>query len=276
MRKYSVNLVTVILLITLVISVMWGISNSTTEAKNMPHGKQDYGVNAPIDTLFKLDDMGELAARLGSVDVYDRRGDTVFSDNCNGSIIKLSTFHSGAGSSFASSAERSLHGDNSYKLIAGSDLVQNSGFQLGLPLLRESGVSLEVAFSEGSDYDRLQMELLWIKESTYKISVLKYEKATKQVTVQNSVGGWDILPTTIETLAGEGGYNVLKLVINPTVTNYIRAMLNNKEWDLGDIGMMTAGGSFAPCFLVTFALYGRASFNDYIYVEHIIVKQNEP
>ena len=54
----------------------------------MAHGHPDYGGAAPLATVYTLQDLAELAARLGSIDVFDRRGNVLLLDDFESGIKK--------------------------------------------------------------------------------------------------------------------------------------------------------------------------------------------
>lgn len=55
----------------------------------MVHGMRDYGIYASKSTVVALEDMAELASRLGSIVTYDRKGDVVFMDDYEAPIEKF-------------------------------------------------------------------------------------------------------------------------------------------------------------------------------------------
>ena len=54
----------------------------------MPRGQADFGQYAVKEVSASISDMGEVAARLGSIDIYDKRGDVVFFDNFEGAFLR--------------------------------------------------------------------------------------------------------------------------------------------------------------------------------------------
>ena len=54
----------------------------------MAHGARDFGIYAPKETIVTIEDLGELAVRLGSPVNYDRKGDVVWVDGFEDGIDK--------------------------------------------------------------------------------------------------------------------------------------------------------------------------------------------
>ncbi|GAH91125.1 unnamed protein product, partial [marine sediment metagenome] len=54
----------------------------------MPHGGPDWGTVGPVSMVHTLEDAGELAARLGSIDIFDRRGNIIWVDSFGDACIK--------------------------------------------------------------------------------------------------------------------------------------------------------------------------------------------
>ncbi|GAI87669.1 unnamed protein product, partial [marine sediment metagenome] len=53
----------------------------------MAHGQPDFGMYAAKETVASLADVGELAARLGSIVAQDRRGDVIFLEDFEAPIL---------------------------------------------------------------------------------------------------------------------------------------------------------------------------------------------
>ena len=52
----------------------------------MGHGYPDYGTQGPVSTVHSIQDLGELAVRLGSIVTFDRRGNVLWLDGFDSGI----------------------------------------------------------------------------------------------------------------------------------------------------------------------------------------------
>jgi len=87
----------------------------------MAHGQPDYGMYTLANTIYRLTDMGELAARLGSINTYDRRGDVIFLDSFESGLTAWSPSSACTGSDLVQSAKHARSGGFSAKFVCGSD-----------------------------------------------------------------------------------------------------------------------------------------------------------
>ncbi len=95
--------------IDVALAVLLLLSVSAASGANMAHGTPDWAGTAAQSITAPVADMGELAARLKSVDVYDRRGNVILADNFDGGAQTWQFVNSGAGETIQwTSAYRSV------------------------------------------------------------------------------------------------------------------------------------------------------------------------
>lgn len=242
----------------------------------MPHGQPDYGMYAEKRTTYGLADMGELAARLGSLLVFDRRGDVVWVDDFNGALNKWIDWGTGAGNSQAISAELALIKDTSVKLIGGSTLTHFATIDkyLAYPVLSRFGFEFSWNLATAIDTFRI---LLRIRGAfgTYT-SIIRYDHAAGTLSYYTHPITYVVWATPGALVTGGTLFNIWKLVVDMTTKKYVRFIHNDTEYDLSGLDPDHQVAPAPPSLQVEAQLVSRDGNNDYIYGGYAIVTQNEP
>ncbi|GAI60610.1 unnamed protein product, partial [marine sediment metagenome] len=121
----------------------------------MVHGAPDnFEVQQKV-TTFRLDDMAELAVRLGAVNSADRLGDVYFFDNFANGLGNWETIPAGTGSGISSSGSIFKHKSWSCKLIGGSALGNYAYITSRQSYSQPSKMGLEVNFSVNNNVEAI-------------------------------------------------------------------------------------------------------------------------
>ncbi|GAH57763.1 unnamed protein product, partial [marine sediment metagenome] len=119
------------------------------------HGKPDWGMQVK-STVYTLDELSELAVRLGSEVFFDRRGDVLLIDNFENGRTMSFWEKDGAGSEVVITADHARSGGYSTKLVGGStdDLYADISYRLTYPVVSKFG--FETHFSIPTQFDRIE------------------------------------------------------------------------------------------------------------------------
>ncbi len=241
----------------------------------MAHGGPDYGVGAPKATIYSLQDMAELAVRLGSIVSFDRRGDVIWLDDFEDGIIKWQAFLGGVGSAIASDTTMARNGAKSAKLTTAAladDNVHLTKYMV-YPVL--SSMGFEISWSTVESTWEIDLMIgIWDGTTAYSGMVeIDQEDGVLRV------WGDDGLPHTFGTISYYLTYHMwhtAKVVIDAVAKKYKRFILDSVEYDLSDYAV---GGSalVAPKRMTVDALFRtRAAAAKSLYLDDAIVTQNEP
>lgn len=243
----------------------------------MPHGGPDWGTLGPLATVYTVEDMAELAARLGSIVTFDRRGNVIFMEDFQGSLAKVNTDWPGASGSVAISNERALHGAFSCKLVTLAEAAKFTEVYLRLAYTVLGKLGVEVAWDMVDDSLMDSIEI-WFQlyDGTYyhKVAV-SWEPSTKKWWYQG-VGEWKELSPTQILYSGDVSFNITKLVVDFVNQEYVRLISNNREYDMSGLVYSTLTPPQSPHILQTNRVIAAGDAACTVYLGHIIVTQNEP
>lgn len=242
----------------------------------MGHGTPDWGVTAGAATVYQLTDLGELAVRLGSIVTHDRRGDVIFLDDFEGGLVAWLRTYGGDGADVQPSIARARSGHYSALLRAGSNVPRLAGLihRQGFPALGVFGA--EFSWVRETDIETLKMEFNLNTIPHFIRAAMRYEEATNELQYLNSAGGWVAFATGIDPTTRLHTFQTWKLVFDAVSQVYVRAIYNDVTYLLTDIPVQVEPIPLAPHLDYRVELVGRAAQNDEVYVDDVILTQNEP
>lgn len=242
----------------------------------MPHGLPDWGLAGPKNTVYGLDDMAELAARLGSPVVWDRRGDVLFVTQFDEGMGAVAILTGGLGSGAQLVTGLSRAGAYAVQLTAGSNGTRSCGVGKWLSLPVSSRYGLEFSFSSWLQSEAWQAQMVTVDGALQCSGVAKiYCQTGRLVYLDAALAEIEIATIGMLSVLGRCPH-VLKLVIDQTTHEYVRVILDDVTHDLTGIPLWT-GPLVAPADLQTFCTHiGQVATNAVAAMDCLVVTENEP
>jgi hypothetical protein len=241
----------------------------------MAHGLPDWGGRNPKSTTYGLQDMAELAVRLGSIVTFDRRGDVVFVEDFSNGLGRWALTGSGTGNTAypviypvkTKGMGINLHTGNA--AFDASDIYREVSFPVA------GKIGLEASFVV---YPGIRVVSLWISIYT-GISLYMYAFGYKHTTGQLTVytpSGYVYFATPGIINEAYANYQTIKVVIDTVSPSYIRGLFNEHAYVLSDYTpKIIANAETKRCVVYIDAVAEIVGGKDVV-VSDIIVTQNEP
>lgn len=242
----------------------------------MGHTAPDWSWMGKVSTIYALQDMAELAARLGSPVTFDRRGNVIWFDDFSEGTHGWTAIPLGGGAAASLAVEHTLLSPYSYKLTAGNSTPWTCTLLRSMPITRPTKVGIEViarystakgTFDIGLDYYLDNEQYPWrarIDPSTP--TLLQVYHAGDYVTVKE-YPRWYASPEPFFTL---------KLVIDLEDLSYERLIFNKDEVDVSAYAATAAGYTGLDMLRIALTLTSGGAWNPDIWVSGVILTQNEP
>jgi len=242
----------------------------------MAHGTKAYGRTLAQETIFGVQDMGELSARLGSIVTHDRRGNIIWYDDFEcGHMGKWGKAVVGVDSVVRLRTTYARNGAFSLYLYAGNAAGRSAEAYHYLPYPSLSKYGLEAwaclpSASNGFFY------LGWYVYTGTEIHyyLIRYNPSAQDVDVCSTGLVWHTFATGLKT-AIAGGFQVFKLVADLITEKYARCIINQTEYDLSAYPAHTAANA-SPASLMLDAKAYNITQALTVYLDDVIVTQNEP
>ncbi|MBA7481123.1 hypothetical protein ES707_16593 [subsurface metagenome] len=242
----------------------------------MPRGQPDYGMYAVKEVSASVSDMGEVAARLGSIVTYDKRGDVVFFDDFEEPILRwaadvpdaLTYARLDSASAKSGSQALKLHTQNVLNEIASMSRLFN--------VLVSKRLGHEISFSLLSNDCELRSFVSVLGDPrTYEGEVM-FDNFPPALYIETA-------PDVYTKIADIGSversifmFQTLKLVVDFNTNKYVRLLFGNVEYDLSAYDLVSIGTALAPQVSTGAYIYNKAAAGGDVWLDDSIFTQAEP
>lgn len=242
----------------------------------MPRGQSDFGIYTQTEAPAGIADPGEAAARLGSINVYDRRGWTVWMDDFEAPVLKW-------GASFAVGGKKPILESGIF--FRGVQCVyfntpigeDNRSFIFrNFPLLRRGRVGVELWVC-GYTYDPGYLSMLVRVSDGVNQTDGEWRLCTDTSTLSIVSGGIAIpIATDVYAKPASFLFAPIKLVIDMDTDYYTRLLVGPDEYDISKYPLDVFGGPTSKYLRIMVILVGSDANIMTSYADCFILTQNEP
>lgn len=226
--------------------------------------------------IYTLTDMGELAARLGSIVTHDRRGNVIWLDDFESGI--QSWIGSGdPGYAVTWEGNYSRNGGFCCKLVTDTDAGDEAHIEraFGYPVLSKCGLEFSIAYLFNCKYLLFRLDMQ-TTAGLYEAEI-RYASASHSFEYLGDDGLYHAIPDIVfEPIGGRGQFNTLKVVIGYPSQEYVRLIVDNQKGDLTGLPCDYTGGVAIPYAKVKITIVTLGLGVATAYIDDVIVTQNEP
>jgi hypothetical protein len=242
----------------------------------MPHGYPPWsGISK--QTVFSLPiDMGELAVRLGSPVAFDRRGDVIWYTDFEHGRRAMGTEVSGTGADVSISAITAFTGAYSVKLTNGSDNSRFASIRKELYPTTVSKVGFEFSWASVYNDQYVEAWVEYLDGATIYRFIIRYDEALDVLQYRDSAGDLQNIATDLKMAVSSTVFHTLKLVIDLDTLEYVRVLVDGTTYLLTGYKGTQAAWITDPMIKCCVYNNGEAGENHYIWVDNVIITQNEP
>jgi len=241
----------------------------------MAHGSPDWWGGAPTGTTHKLADMGELAARLGSIVTFDRRGDVVFVEDFNGGMSAWDCGGEGVVSCDLM-AKPTVSGSLAIRLTPPVGDGLECWLRRVVPYPGLSKIGFEAWFTANTNLKYFSTQLWFYDGDTLLEFEARYNHADGTIEIEDPADTWTPIGTPGVMVTAVPVFNVMKLVVDPLSGDYVRVICNDHEYDASAKSGVVAAGVGIKMLSVKVLSENKGDVVLTTDVDNIIVTQNEP
>lgn len=192
----------------------------------------------------------ELASILTPCKRFDRRGNVIFWDSFEDGLGGWKSSLLGTGASVKLSSVRSSQGAYSVALTGGSDGSRSAFISryLNFPSTTRHGVEVAIAWEDDVEY--IQIDLGFRDGTNYYGSSVEYAVATEDYEYKDSAGFFQDIDASKPLYNLDYLFHRFKFVIDTSTQKYVRAFLDDEEYDLSDIGIQSSATALLPMMVV--------------------------
>ncbi len=242
----------------------------------MAHGYPDWGQTSGTTTTYKNTDMAELAARLGSIVTFDRRGDVIFMDDFENGLKRWNSYLYGAGAAISQSTLKVRNGNFSAKLTTGSDgdraaLLQR---QSPYPVLSKLGIEVSTNLVAADVWVEILIGTPPYPGNT--VGRVRYNYGQDRLEYQDSNGNWQLLASGLNPYVDPIHFHTFKLVIDLINKKYAYLIFDHLIYDLSSYTLAPNPFAVSLCLITNLYIQSIPAANYNVYFDAVIITQNEP
>lgn len=238
-------------------------------------GGVDWGNIQKAGHLVRLDDMAELAVRLGSIVNYDRRGDIIFAEDFEISLARWEVTKVGANVIVTLATERPRSGAVSVNLVVPGAAGKEASLTRSLGVVTSDQLGLELSFTIEAGGISVRPHVTIITGGRVYTAGIDYNYGVSTLSYYDATAGWTEMATGVEVLLGAGVFNTMKLIFSPVTGTYTRLLFNGSIYDMAGIPCYSAASSASPVVTVVVNVISRIGALQAVYVDDVILTQNE-
>ena len=242
----------------------------------MPHGLPDWWGAAPKSTTYGLQDMAELAVRLGGISSFDRRGDIIFMEDFASGTARVYTSGTGTGYDAYPAIDAPLSGGIHLMLQTGNAAGNQAWLSKELVYPALGCIGIECAFVARRDQHYFFLRLFEYLTSESREYRAIYDIVNGTVKVQHSDGQYHLVGVPGLTYLGYNDYNVMKMVIDILNVKYIRVLFNDHTYIADAYQPYVTAGSYRKCMAADVEVTANVANSMPVPIDNFIVTQNEP
>lgn len=242
----------------------------------MGHGTPDWWGGAPKSTTYALGDMAELAARLGSIVTFDRRGDVVFLDSfdCGLSAWNVKTVVSGSDAYPVVTPTRSP--GLAITLVTPADTYDFQAIYRVFPLTVLGKVGVECSFTPVDDLAYFALDLAYYDGAKVWDFTIWYDHVLGEITVSAADGSYPVIGSPGVQRVYGGSMCVLKAVVDILMVKYDRVLFNEHTYDGSEYGPVGNVALDKPVLVMIVQGWSATAANIGVTIDDFILTQNEP
>ena len=218
----------------------------------------------------------ELAAVISPAHRYDRRGNLVLLDDFSGGLQGWIAAYTGTGGAAVVSTVAARSAPYSIKLTTGQNAAGNANISKYWPKPSTGRLGLEVSFAAVSTDPEVRLRFYHYDGANYHLFSIKYDFTDQDLQYLDNAAAWHTVASSLAFYPNYTSFNTMKLVVNLANNTYERAMMNSGEYDLAGIDALTVVSATAPYLAFVVFADGDNSANYTVYIDDVILTQNEP
>lgn len=242
----------------------------------MAHGSPDWGASKPTATIYQLSDLGELAARLGSINTFDRRGDVVWMDSFEDTIHKYQLSLAGVGADIQLNGDHCRSGGSSCRLTTGNATGNFSYMYRAFgSAVVATKIGVELSFTLHPQITFYLYIEVYRRPTMYRVS-MRYDPVANILAYQSFGGLYVDLLTGLD-LQASATWHTMKIVGDFSVDGfYERVLLNNLRPDIQGIPSNQQPTDIEDQLRVVIYVSTQNDANNKLWIDDLIITQNEP
>lgn len=225
--------------------------------------------------IYALQDMAELAVRLGSPMSYDRYGNILMLEDFERGLNAWTQTINGVGGEIVLTPDRVYDGKLACYLDSGTGAIPEAQIDKLFPPVSLQKVGLQAAFSVGFDVVELRFAIVRGDGTFSHQFNVKYEHGTGKLYYREGWAVWTEFATPGKLFDGAGNYHHCKLVVDLAADTFSIFYLDNVGYPMTGYTPYTFGAVVSPFTSVMLTVKGANLLAGDVWIDNVFVTTNE-
>lgn len=230
----------------------------------------------PGSTRYPLSDIGEQAARLGSMVTYDRRGEVVWMSEFQEGLAGLVQLGETVNDLARVTADNVYRSPYAAYLYADGVAASFSALYKYYSPSTLGKAGYEIALHAGNPCHYINLNMRHYDGSTLLSAILQLHSFDSTIKIQTTGGVFVTIATGFTPVSAIHMYHMCKLVVDFSTGYYKRALINETEYNLSQYPLLATASAVAKQHNFIVNLTPNVGTPSEAYVGHIIITGNEP
>ena len=242
----------------------------------MPHGAPDASDVIKREVYDRVGDLAELAARLGAIPAFDRRGEWMFSQDFRDGGGAWTGIAGGVGAGMAKDTSYFLTGGASWKLSGASagGAFMDAWIQLAYPDAEDIGLEMWISINGAQTYLTVTLTV-WDGTTTWA-GGLRYDHVNHELQYKQDGPTWVKLADLQLAVDLNPIFHNVKFVLDTAGGTYARAQVDGFAYDIAGIAVAHGASTSLRLLQIGVRTDDKAASQSIAYIDSVILTRNEP
>jgi len=225
--------------------------------------------------VFRLDDLAELAVRIGSPVTYNRAGNVLLIDGFESGISAWKKGLFGVGVSIEASNELSYEGGTACRMESGTGATPLAQINRFIPVHSPCRMGFQVFFAPDDDLYSFRIAMLYgLAPNTHNFTI-NYRHTTGELHYYTAGPAFLPLASPGIQYHDSNNWHNMKLVVDTETGEYVRLYFDDVAYDMAGLLPYTQVRVDGPMQYVSIHSWGTAIQSGNTFVDSVIVTYNE-
>jgi len=241
----------------------------------MAHGAPDASNVINLGQDYRVDDMAELAARLGSLAHYRRDGDVFFMEDFSEGLRRWHVDSRGADSEVVLQTNAWRVGGVCPRLTVDNNLNDYAMIWRGFLPTGDLTLGVSAALAIYTPVDSICMEIEYYNGVDSRVAMIRYIPADHIFQVGTDVDVWETFASDVTISGPDYPFSSVKLVADFLREKILSFSLNDVTYDLSSYAPYVGGFPYIRSYVVWFWITRLPAGTRSIYLDNIVLTRNE-
>ena len=225
--------------------------------------------------VYRLDDLAELAVRLGSIVKYNRSGNVLVLDGFEEGVNAWTLNRTGAWAEVEVSDEKAYNGQVALKVTSGTGVTPYAGIAKYIPPVSQCKIGLQSCFSLNSDVVDIRFQLTYGRDPLRHYFLVRYDHVAGELQYESAPGVFTPFATPGKLYDGSNNWHNIKIIADMVTGEHVRCYLDGEAYDMSGIFPLTGAWGQGSFLYAILRVYGDGATSGVVFFDNVIVTYNE-